>query len=121
MRIPARPLLLLCPLLLAGCDGPGLFALGAVNVASLTLTGRAVPDLVVSGVTGRDCSVARLDRERSYCGPSNDPPPPAPFCTRSLGSVDCWTQAPLASPAHRGVADAPTPVGGNQGRWPYLW
>ncbi len=122
MRIPGRPLLLLlCPLLLSGCDGPGLFALGAVNVASLTLTGRAVPDLVVSGVSGRDCSVARVDRGQAYCGPSNDPPPAPPFCTRSLGSVDCWSQPPLAVPAHRGVADAPAPVGGNQGRWPYLW
>ena len=27
-------------LLLAACDGPGLFAAGAVNVASLTLTDR---------------------------------------------------------------------------------
>lgn len=121
MPIPARPLLLLLPILLGGCDGPGFFALGAVNVTSLALTGRAVPDLVVSGVTGRDCSVARIDREQTYCGPDNAAPPPPPFCTRSLGTVDCWSRPPQATPAHRGVADAPTPVGGNQGRWPYLW
>lgn len=116
-----RPIILLCLTLLAGCDGPGLFAASAVNVASLTLTGRAVPDLVVSGVSGRDCSVARLDRGQSYCGPSNAEPPPAPFCTRSLGSVDCWTRPPLAVPAQRGAGDAPVPVGGDMRRWPYLW
>lgn len=108
-------------LLLTACDGPGLFAAGAVNVASLTLTGRAVPDLVVSAVSGRDCSVARLDREQSYCGPSNAEPPPAPFCTRSLGSVDCWTVRPVATPPQRGAGDAPVPVRGDMGRWPNLW
>ena len=108
-------------LLLAACDGPGLFAAGAVNVASLTLTGRAVPDLVVSGVSGRDCSVARLDRGQSYCGPSNAEPPPPAFCTRSLGAVDCWTARPLTVPPQRGVGDAPVPVGGDMRRWPYLW
>ncbi|MBC7431387.1 MAG: hypothetical protein H7345_04905 [Rubritepida sp.] len=117
MRLPALPLLLL----LAACDGPGLFAAGAVNVASLTLTGRAVPDLVVSGVSGRDCSVARLDRGQSYCGASNAEPAPAPFCTRSLGSVDCWTMRPVAIPPQRGVGDAPVPVGGDMRHWPYLW
>ena len=114
-------ILLVCLTLLAACDGPGLFAAGAVNVASLTLTGRAVPDLLVSGVSGRDCSVARLDRGQSYCGPSNAEATPPPFCTRSLGAVDCWTRPPLATPAHRGVGDAPVPVGGDMRRWPYLW
>ena len=117
MRLPTLPFLLL----LTACDGPGLFAAGAVNVASLTLTGRAVPDLVVSGVSGRDCSVARLDRGQSYCGASNAEPAPAPFCTRSLGSVDCWAVRPVAMPPQRGVGDAPVPVGGDMRRWPNLW
>ncbi len=119
MRFISLPLL---SLLLVACDGPGLFALGAVNVASLTLTGRAVGDIVVSGVSGRDCSIVRLDLGQRYCGPDTtaEPPPPA-FCTRSLGEVDCWTTPPLATPAHRGVADAPVPVGGDMRQWPYLW
>ncbi len=118
MRLICLPLLFL----LAACDGPGLFALGAVNVASLTLTGRAVPDIVVSGISGRDCSIARIDRGERYCGPDTAPEPPAPaFCTRSLGAVDCWTRPPIAMPAHRGAADAPVPVGGDMRRWPYLW
>ena len=78
-----RPLLLLPMLILplAGCDAFwGPFA--AANVASLTTTGRAVPDLFVSAVTGKDCSIAHLDAgEKRYC--RRDPLPPVEaVCTR---------------------------------------
>ncbi|MCX7931017.1 MAG: hypothetical protein N2588_00540 [Rhodovarius sp.] len=123
-KLPRLPALvgLLCALPLAACDGPALVAAGAVHVASLTLTGRAVPDLAVSALTGRDCSLARLDRHLPYCGRAPDAtPPPPPFCTRSLGTVDCWAEGPPpASPAYRGVADGPSPAG--PGRpWHQLW
>lgn len=45
------------------------------------------------------------------------PPPAQPFCTRSLGVVDCWPSAaeqPL--PARPGVADGPQPLAGAAAR-----
>ena len=110
------PLVLILPL--AACDGPAIVATAGVNVAALTLAGRTVPDMAVSAVTGRDCSVVRLDRGQPYCGPVDQAPAAAPFCTRSLGAADCWTVAP---PGQRGIADAPA-AGPDAGRrWHNLW
>ncbi|MBY0339354.1 MAG: hypothetical protein K2X11_22260 [Acetobacteraceae bacterium] len=95
-------------LVLPACDGPALVATGGVTVASLTLFGRAPADVLVSGATGRDCSIVRLDRGLSYCAPPEAPPEPAPYCTRSLGRVDCWVTPPAAIPLARGVADGPS-------------
>ena len=92
---------------LTGCDGPTLAATAAVNVASVTLVGRSVPDILVSGVTGRDCSIVRIDRGLSYCGPRQEAPGPPPYCTRSIGSVDCWVTRPASIPMQRGVVDGP--------------
>lgn len=102
IRTPALLLLLILP----GCEaaiGPAL----VVSGASVVLTGRTLPDMLVSAASGRDCSLAYLDGGQGYCR-SDLPPAPVPFCTRSLGSVDCWrAQAPLAMPPSRQVADSP--------------
>lgn len=123
-----RPILLLlsCLPLLGGCDGPALVATAGVNVASLTLVGRSVPDILVSGVTGRDCSITRLDRGMSYCAPVEPPPAPPPYCTRSLGSVDCWVTRPGTVPMVPGLVDGPVSLNAAQeanrtARWPGLW
>ncbi|WP_207540443.1 hypothetical protein [Sabulicella rubraurantiaca] len=105
VRPSILPFLLL--LLLPGCDGPAAVATVGVNVAALMVTGRTVPDLVVSGVTGLDCSVVRLDRRLSYCASREEVARHIPYCTRSLGSVDCWVTRPAAIPQPRGVADTP--------------
>ncbi|WP_439598048.1 hypothetical protein [Falsiroseomonas sp.] len=106
----AAGLLLLALPLLGGCQigptvgataGPVLVASGA----SLILTGRTPVDHVASLVTGRDCSLVRVERRESWCAPEAAPPPPQPFCTRSLGATDCWTVPPLTG--QRGVADPP--------------
>ncbi len=106
----------------AGCDGPAAVATVGVNVVSLAVTGRTVPDIAVSAVTGRDCSVARLDRRLPYCAAAPEPPGPPPFCTRSLGSADCWVTRPPAVPAQRGLADGPPPTPAQEearaARWP---
>jgi len=69
------------------------------------LTGRAVPDILVSGVSGRDCSIAYLDAGERYCRP--EPEAVAqPRCTRSLGSVDCWVGPVPGNPPPRDVGDA---------------
>lgn len=121
----AFPLLALAPLILAGCDAASLTAGAAVNVASVTLVGRSVPDIVISGLSGRDCSIVRLDRGLSYCGASPEPPGPAPYCTRSLGGVDCWVTRPASIPMQRGVVDGPVALNAAQeanrtGHWPWF-
>ena len=120
MRLPMIvPVLFMLP----GCEGPLLPVTAAVNIASVTLIGRSVPDIVVSGVTGRDCSIVRLDRGLSYCGPVQAAPGPPPYCTRSIGAVDCWVTRPASIPMQRGVVDGPTQLTMEQdaersARWP---
>jgi len=116
--LPARPgrrkLILLAPMLLAlgGCEiGPAVGAAAGpvlvVSGAALVLTGRTPVDHVASLVTGRDCSLVRVERREGWCAPPPTPPAPAPYCTRSLGSTDCWTTRPFN--AGRQVADPPSP------------
>lgn len=58
---------------------------------------------------------------------SVEPPPTAPpYCTRTLGKVDCWRQPPLAIPLPPGLADGPTELTPAQEanrtrRWPELF
>jgi hypothetical protein len=130
---PFLTLFLSFPLMvpLAGCDGPTLVGLGAASVVSLPLTGRAVPDILVSAVTGRDCSIVRLDRGLSYCAAADPAPESAPYCTRSLGQTDCWVTRPaiLGAPlAHGpgGVVEGRTSLTPAQeadrtARWPGLF
>jgi hypothetical protein len=106
MRCLFHTILLPCVALplLAGCEGVVVgMAESGVSIATIQ---RTTPDLVVSAVTGRDCSVVRLDRKESYCKPP-ELPPRLPYCTHSLGKVDCW--ADPTPPARLGsqVGDAP--------------
>jgi hypothetical protein len=101
-------LTLLLLLLPAACGVDGNVIGMAANVAAVPVFGRTLPDLAVSAVTGRDCSMVHVEQYRPWCTPAVASPPPAPFCTRSLGTVDCWESAaaqPL--PARPGVADGP--------------
>jgi hypothetical protein len=121
-------LMLLLGLLLPGCEAalPAIEGMAAVNIGSVMVIGRTVPDAVVSAVSGRDCSAVRLDRGLSYCRPEEAPPAPVPYCTRSIGGVDCWRQPPLALPLQRGVAEgratlSPAQEAHRVRRWPGLW
>ena len=111
---------LLVLLTLAGC-GPGLPAWLGVEAASVTVLGRGLVDIGVSAVSGRDCSIVRLDRGETYCAPPDDPPR-IPYCTRSLGVPDCWASPALLPDPPRGLADAPDPTRAQQAyreaRWP---
>jgi hypothetical protein len=114
------------PLLLAACDPAALGATAAVGVGSVAVIGRTPVDAAVSLATGRDCSAVRLDRGLGYCRPQEPPPAPQPYCTRSLGRVDCWREPPLAFPVQRGVADGPATLTAEQEahrtrRWPGLF
>ena len=88
-------LLRLAPLLLAGCG------------AAIPVVHRDLFDVAWSAVTGRDCSVVRLDRNETYCRPIEPPPVPPPYCTRSLGTVDCWSDPSRLADRPPDVADGP--------------
>lgn len=120
----ARSLLLALLAGLPGCanwvDPTG--ALIAADVASVVVFGRGIADIGVSAISGRDCSIVRLDRGLTYCAPRDTTPDPVPFCTRSLGVVDCWTNPEALSTLQRQVADTPGPTLAQQeyrhARWP---
>ena len=115
----------LCLLALAGCEYSEPIGAG-LAVGSIVVFGRAPTDMAVSAATGRDCSIVNLDRREPYCRPREQPPEPQPFCTRSLGVVDCWDvgKRPLNPP--RDVADGPRALTPEQEAirsrwWPGLW
>ena len=106
-----KMIVLACALALTGCGmtdtAAVVLATGPV-VASVSTIQRTPFDALYSLVTGRDCSVVRLDQGKTYCRPIEPEPEPPVFCTRSLGSVDCWKD-PETVPGHpRGVAEGPT-------------
>jgi len=108
-------------ILLSGCGNEPPGALLAADAASIVVFGRGLVDLGYSAVSGRDCSVVRLDRGQTYCAPRTEPVRLA-YCTRTLGTVDCWaspTAAPLRS---RLVEDTPPPTRAQEAyreaRWP---
>lgn len=114
----------------AGCAGinwyesPGVLA--GFNLAAIPVIHRTMFDAIYAAVTGRDCSVVRLDDGESYCRPIEPPPQPPAYCTRSLANVDCWQNpAALPRPAAPLVADGPTTLTPAQEadrtrRWPNL-
>jgi hypothetical protein len=120
-------LLMLPPL--AGCGPDSALVSGGLlagSGAALPIFHRTPVDMVVSTVSGRDCSVVHLDRLEQYCTPKPRPPEPQPFCTRSLGVADCW-EDPSKLPNHpREIADGPRALTPDQEanrtrRWPALW
>ena len=84
-----RTILLALTLTLAACSDPAgvTAALIAVEGTGVTVFGRGIVDVGVSAITGRDCSVVRLDRGQTYCEPRYLGPEEPTFCTRSLGEV----------------------------------
>ncbi len=129
MTRPLRTALRFLPLLaLAGPAGGCAAAavLGGVEGASVAVFGRDVVDIGVSAITGRDCSVVRLDRQQPYCAAPETLPAAPPFCTRTLGVVQCWSNPQDLSAVVHEVADVPaaTPEQARQitARWPKsLW
>jgi len=96
---------------LAGCgwsDNLIATALVGASVGSVATIQRSPADAVYSLVTGRDCSIVRLDEGKTYCRRVDPPPEIPPFCTRSLGTVNCWVD-PADLPGHpMPVANGPT-------------
>lgn len=98
-------------------------ALAAADVTSIAVLHRGIVDTLVSTVSGRDCSIVYLDRGQSYCRAQEPPPLPPPYCTRSLGVVDCWVNPEALVNLPPQVADGPgtlTPAqeANRTQRWP---
>jgi hypothetical protein len=92
-------------------------------VGTVAVFGRSPADLVVSLVSGKDCSVVRLDEGKTYCKPVEPPPKQPAFCTRSLGAVNCWTDPAMLPDQPTQVADGRTSLSPAQeenrtARWP---
>jgi len=129
-RIPFRIWLGALPgaVMLTGCGPAAPLAAqagAALTVGSVAAIHRTPIDAVYSAITGRDCSIVWLDKGESYCK-SVEPPPPAPqYCTRSIGTVDCWSNpqdmANIAPPLANGPSTlTPAQEQDRTKRWPPL-
>jgi hypothetical protein len=99
-------ILVLLPLLgLTGCYGAAAY--GALEATSVATFGRGVADLGVSAITGKDCSVVRLNKGQNYCAPRERMPDAPPFCTATLGTVQCWANPEAFGVLPHQLADAP--------------
>ncbi len=124
-----KAVLLIGLLPLAGCgmsDTLGAVVGVGANVISVTTIQRSPADAVYSLVTGKDCSIVRLDEGKTYCRPVEPPPEPPAFCTRGLGAVTCWADPATVPGNPHGVADGPTGLTPEQEadrvrKWPGLW
>ena len=100
-------------------------ALAVAEVASIVVLHRGILDTLISTFSGRDCSIVYLDRGQSYCRTPEPPPSPPPYCTRSLGVVDCWVNPEALVNLPPQVANGPTTLTPAQEtdrtrRWPAL-
>lgn len=102
-------LLLVLPLLVScGLSPEQAATVGVAGaVGSIAIIQRSPFDAVYSVLSGRDCSIVRLDAGKSYCKPIEPPPEPQPYCTRSLGVVDCWANPEKDPNIARQVGDIP--------------
>ncbi len=120
--------LLMILLLLAGCGATpeqALTGAAALGIGSIAIIGRSPLDALYSTASGRDCSIVRLEQGKDYCRPVEPPPPPQPFCSRSLALADCWAD-PASLPDHPpSLGDGPNTLTPAQDanrtrRWPPL-
>jgi hypothetical protein len=126
MRYALWVMMLLLPLLvpLGGCGADPVTLTSVVvgtAAGSVAVIQRTPVDALYSLVTGRDCSVVRLDQGLSYCRPVEPPPVPQPYCTRSLGVADCWAD-PAGQPPQQADGPAgltPAQEANRTRRWPF--
>jgi hypothetical protein len=115
-------------LLLAGCGATPeqMATIGVgVGVGSIAVIQRSPLDALYSAVTGKDCSIVRLEQGKSYCRPVEPPPEPLPYCTLSLAVADCWLDPASLPDRPLDLGDIPHPLTPEQEanrtrRWPPL-
>ena len=110
MRATLLTLTLVLAAGVAACSPEPWGALAGADVVSIAVFGRSIGDLGVSALSGRDCSLVRLDRGQTYCAPRDGPPAPGSFCTRSIGAVDCWADPANLPGQYRRIGDTPPPT-----------
>jgi hypothetical protein len=119
---PLPYIALLSLTLLAGCDAGASGVVAGVDAASVVVLGRALPDIGTSAITGKDCSVVRLDSGLAYCAPREHLPGAPPFCTQTLGSVQCWANPEAFGLLPHDIADSPALTADQKrnvaARWP---
>ena len=86
---------------------PGVNIAAAASLATIPAIGRTPLDAAYSVLAGKDCSIVRLSNGQSYCRRPDPPWDAEPFCTRSLGTVDCWSNPEAFGGPLTKVADGP--------------
>ncbi len=109
MRLPPLLLAVLLGPALSACGPEPVAALAGVEIATVAVFGRGLVDIGVSAVSGRDCSIVRLDRGLTYCEPKQIPVREA-YCTRTLAAVDCWASPAVLPTPRPGVGYTPPPT-----------
>jgi hypothetical protein len=80
-------------------------------VLLMPLAACSPPDLAVSAISGRSCSVVNLDQGQSYCQALDPPTRPMPYCTHSLGDGgDCWAEPEKLPTGTNFLGDTPPPT-----------
>ncbi len=82
---------------LLGPSPPGFLAMTSnLEIMSLVATKKTLGDHVASWITGQDCSVVRVERDRggAWCvdWPGAPPPPEQLYCYASLARPSCYNQ-----------------------------
>ncbi len=121
--VPLLPIWAICLPWLAGCVPSTVFPLAAGAGAEVAVFHRTLPDLVYSAISGRNCSLVRLDEGETYCKPVDPPVPPIPYCTRTLARVECWAHPEQMPGIPAEVAQGPRTLTPEQNearlaRWP---
>jgi hypothetical protein len=108
---------------LCGCEA-AVAPLAVASLVSIATIKRDPADVVVSLVTGLDCSIVRMARGKNYCQAMAPPPSPPRYCTHSLAGIDCWDSPNPFGYPQREVADGPDTLTEQQeanrtARWPF--
>jgi len=85
-----------CEPLYSLATSPVVLTGGALNLASVVVTDKTIPDHVVSLATGHDCSVVRYSSGGYYCVQplaANKPVETRLYCYRSIGNITCYDKA----------------------------
>lgn len=75
-------------LVVAACAAAPTYAVldGAVIIG----TDKTIADHAISVASGKDCSLVRVERGKTYCKEDEVFPRPEVYCYRELGAVTCY-------------------------------
>lgn len=89
--LPVRMVLVLLPLVTAGCASMvGMAAGPTAAIGTTVLSGKTPVDQLYSAVSGKDCSIRRNRQGLTYCVEDEPVLPVRVVCYRTLGDVSCY-------------------------------